>query len=263
VTRVAEATYELSVDLPPPLDLNASLRPLGRWGDDGIDRWDGSTLARVLRLEDEVIPVAAQVDGDIARPLLRVKVPAAAGDSGPAIVDAVRAMFVPVPADLQALAAADGRVARLVTANPGIIPVLVHDPFSALIRSISAQQVNLAWAATIRRRLAESYGTRHEIAGTYVYSLHAGPLARATVDELRALQLTTAKSRSVIAVAEAGEAGELERGDLKALDDEALIEHLTRLRGIGRWSAEWFLTRTLGRARVVAGDLGAGTPASA
>ncbi|CAN5817898.1 hypothetical protein BH24CHL6_BH24CHL6_01670 [soil metagenome] len=31
---------------------------------------------------------------------------------------------------------------------------------------------------------------------------------------------------------------------------------MTQLPGIGRWSAEWFLARTLGRPRVVAGDLG-------
>ena len=40
------------------------------------------------------------------------------------------------------------------------------------------------------------------------------------------------------------------------MPDEDLIAHLTQIRGIGRWSAEWFLARTLGRPRVVAGDLG-------
>jgi DNA-3-methyladenine glycosylase II len=40
------------------------------------------------------------------------------------------------------------------------------------------------------------------------------------------------------------------------MDDEAVILHLVQLPGIGRWSAEWFLARTLGRPRVVAGDLG-------
>ncbi|HSH22227.1 MAG TPA: hypothetical protein VK992_06415, partial [Candidatus Caenarcaniphilales bacterium] len=40
------------------------------------------------------------------------------------------------------------------------------------------------------------------------------------------------------------------------LEDEQLIERLTTLPGIGHWSAEWFLARTLRRPRVVAGDLG-------
>jgi DNA-3-methyladenine glycosylase II len=136
------------------------------------------------------------------------------------------------------------------------VPVLIPDPFTALIRSISAQQVNLRWASTIRRRLAERYGTRHEVAGEYVYSLDPAALAAATADELRGLQLTNAKSRSVIACAQAAVRGELQAADLVPLEDEQLIERLTRLPGIGRWSAEWFLARTLGRPRVVAGDLG-------
>jgi DNA-3-methyladenine glycosylase II len=35
-----------------------------------------------------------------------------------------------------------------------------------------------------------------------------------------------------------------------------VIDVLTKLRGIGKWTAEWFLARGLGRPRVVAGDLG-------
>jgi DNA-3-methyladenine glycosylase II len=76
------------------------------------------------------------------------------------------------------------------------------------------------------------------------------------VAALRELQLTTAKARSVIAVSRAAQLGELQAGELGALDDEPLIAHLTALPGIGRWSAEWFLARTLGRPRVVCGDLG-------
>jgi DNA-3-methyladenine glycosylase II len=157
---------------------------------------------------------------------------------------------------LPALAAADAAVDRLARLYPGIVPTLITDPFAALIRSISAQQVNLRWASTIRRRLAESYGTRHEVVGEYVYTLDPAALAAATVDELRVLQLTNAKSRSVIACAQAAVRGELRAADLAAIGDEQLIERLTTLPGIGRWSAEWFLARTLGRPRVVAGDLG-------
>jgi len=43
---------------------------------------------------------------------------------------------------------------------------------------------------------------------------------------------------------------------LSQLEDEDVIQRLCTIRGIGRWSAEWVLARTLGRPRVVAGDLG-------
>ena len=259
MTRDAAIPTEISVELVGPIDLHASLRPYGRWGDDGIDRWDGTTLVRTLRLPGVgVVPFTARAAGDAERPSLVANVPAGVDvDRHATLAEAIRAMFVNVPtAALAELAAADANVGRLVSRYPGIVPVLVPDPFSALIRSISAQQVNLTWASTIRRRLAERYGTRHEIAGTYVYSLEPRPHANATIEELRALQLTTAKARSVIAVAQAAVAGELEYADLAALPDQDLISHLTGLRGIGRWSAEWFLARTLGRPRVVAGDLG-------
>ncbi len=43
---------------------------------------------------------------------------------------------------------------------------------------------------------------------------------------------------------------------LAGLDDEEVVERLVAFPGIGRWTAEWLLARTLGRPRVVAGDLG-------
>jgi len=240
----------IRVELPGPIDLPASLAPLGRSGDDGIDRWDGTTLVRTLPDdESKPIPFAATVSGTTEAPALAI-----AADAP--IADAVRATFVTTPGAVASLAESDAAVDRLVRLYPGIVPVLYVDPLAALVRSISAQQVNLRWAATVRRRIAERYGTRHEVGGTFVYSLHPEPLAAATVDELFALQLTRAKARSVIAVGEAGAAGALRYDTLAAMSDDELIAHLTQIRGIGRWSAEWFLARTLGRPRVVAGDLG-------
>jgi DNA-3-methyladenine glycosylase II len=226
------------------------LAPLGRSGDDGIDRWDGTILARTLR-DDGGNPVAlaATVAGTLDAPALEVS-------SSVPIGAKLQATFLNPPESLAKLAAEDVAVDRLLRLYPGIVAVLYPDPLTGLIRSISAQQVNLRWAATVRRRIAERYGARHEIGGTFVYSLHAEPLASATSDDLFALQLTRAKARSVIAVGEAGAAGMLNHTALAAIADEELIAHLTEIPGIGRWSAEWFLARTLGRPRVVAGDLG-------
>ena len=195
----------MRVELTPPLDLPSSLGPFGRWGDDGLDRWDGNVLVRTAVLDnDAVVPYVARVAGTTEAPSLLVAILESGELRRDEVAHAIRATFVTVPTELAELAAADERVSRLSDRYPGLVPVLVPDPFTALIRSISAQQVNLRWASTIRRRLAERYGTRHEVAGDYVYSLHAQGFANATVDELRALQLTTAKARSVIAVAEAG-----------------------------------------------------------
>jgi DNA-3-methyladenine glycosylase II len=255
----ASDVLTVDVRLQPPIDIATSVAHLGRWGDDGLDRWDGHALVRTLRLPSsrEPIPYVATVIGTVGELRgLRAAISAEHAGAPAEIAAAIGATFVTARRGLADLAASDPAVERLTRLYPGVVPVLITDPFTALIRSISAQQVNLRWASTIRRRLAERYGLRHEVGGEYVYTLMPSMLADATVDELRELQLTNAKSRSVIACAQAAVRGELQSADLAAMDDEQLIERLTRLPGIGRWSAEWFLARTLGRPRVVAGDLG-------
>jgi DNA-3-methyladenine glycosylase II len=242
------------LDLAAPLDIPGSLGGLQRWGDDLIDRWDGRRWLRVLRIAGRSVPARARAAGSIAAPVLEIT---ASATDLVAVAERVAASFVTVDAGLlAALAAADPAVAAADARFPGIRPLLTFETFDALVRSISAQQVNLRWAAEVRRRLAVRYGTRHEIEGEPVMALDAAAIADASVEELRALQLTTVKAKAVIAAARSVLDGGLDRADLAALEDEAVIERLTALFGIGRWSAEWFLARTLGRPTVVAGDLG-------
>ncbi len=242
------------MELEGPLDLAASLSGFSRWGDDGLDRWDGQVLLRTARESGRVVAYAARTSGTLEAPALDVAI---AGERDRALVERwISGGFVQAEAALRHLSQRDAVIQGLSRRCPGVRPVLHLDPLPSLVRSISAQQVNLQWAATVRRRLAERYGVRHEVAGREVFSLHPEPLAAASIEDLRALQLTTTKSKSIIAVARAVLDGRLERDELGAMEDEAVIERLVELPGIGRWTAEWFLARTLGRPRVVAGDLG-------
>jgi DNA-3-methyladenine glycosylase II len=146
-----------------------------------------------------------------------------------------------------------GRLARL---HRGFRPILHPDLMVALVRCISAQQVNLKWAATVRRRLAERYGRRHEVGGQLVYSLDPDRLARCEIADIRALQFTTSKAEYVINAAHAVARGELDAAQFETLPDDDVITRVTAVRGLGVWSAEWVLARTLGRPRISAGDLG-------
>ena len=245
----------LELALAGPLDVPASLEPFRRRGDDLIDRWDGERLLRALpTAAGGWAAVRAVAAGDRAHPRLQVQVSPEAL-ARPAL-DALRATFVAGPGALAALAAADPVIAALDSRYPGLRPVLQPDLFTALVRSISAQQVNLRWAAETRRRLALAFGVRLEVGGDEVYRLDPAVLAGTAVAEVRALQFTTRKAESIVAVADEFASGRLDPAAVARLDDEAVIERLTRLRGIGRWSAEWILARTYGRPRVVAGDLG-------
>jgi DNA-3-methyladenine glycosylase II len=91
---------------------------------------------------------------------------------------------------------------------------------------------------------------------TEVWSLDPHRLAQAQVGDLRELQFSTSKATAIIAFAGAVASGRIGLRNLAALEDEAVVDRLVAFPGIGRWTAEWLLARTLGRPRVVAGDLG-------
>jgi DNA-3-methyladenine glycosylase II len=248
--------------LAGPLDVPGSLEGFRRAGDDLLDRWDGAVWLRVLPLDGRPVAVAARPVGTVAAPALRV----ATGDGADraAAGRALARAFVTAPAALQELAAADPVVAAAAERWPGVGPVLQRDLLTAVVRSISAQQITLRFAAVLRARLARRFGVRHTVlvpggsgptAGE-VWSLDAGALAGAEVAELRALQFSNAKALAIVTFASAVAAGRLRLDELEALDDEQVVDRLVAYPGIGRWSAEWLLARTLGRPRVVAGDLG-------
>ncbi len=241
------------VRLPGPLDIPASLELFRRSGDDLLDRWDGTQLLRTLRIGERRVAYACTLAGTM-EPALHV----ATDDPEhlAAVVAAVHATFVPAPPEFADLLQRDPVIARLDAAYPGLRTVRQFDLLAALARCISAQQVNLRWAATTRRRLAETFGERHQVGEQVVYSLPAERLAAASVDEIRALQFTTRKAEYLITVAQAIASGRLSGALLETLPDEEVIARLSALRGIGRWTAEWILARTLGRPVVVAGDLG-------
>jgi DNA-3-methyladenine glycosylase II len=252
----ARSGCSAELDLQGPLDVAASVEIFRRFGDDLLDRWDGEVLLRTVRTAGgESFAVAARPTGSIDAPRMHVTV--ADERHVDAATAAVRRWFVTVPpATLQALTRRDPVIRAAEQLQPGVRPVRQPDLLTALVRSISAQQINLRFAAVVRARLAERYGTRHEVEGREVWSLDPEPIAAAHAADLRALQFTTRKAESIIGIASACLGGSLDAEQLDALDDEQFIARLVTLRGIGRWTAEWLLARTLGRATVVAGDLG-------
>jgi len=108
----------------------------------------------------------------------------------------------------------------------------------------------------VRRRLAERFGRQHRIGDKIVYSLDAASLADLETKDLRALQFTTRKAEYIIAVARAIALGGLTTSALSTLSNADVVATLTSVRGLGLWTAEWVIARTLGRPRVSAGDLG-------
>jgi DNA-3-methyladenine glycosylase II len=248
----------VAVPVAGPVDLAGSLDVYRRSGDDLLDRWDGQVWLRAVAVGGAMVGAAARPVGTLADPVLEVE--AEAGADAATVGQALAGGFVTAPEALAELAAADPVVAGIAARFPGVGPVLQPDLLCAVVRSISAQQITLRFAAVLRGRLARRYGRRHRVGGgpapAEVWSLDAERLAGAEVAELRELQFSTAKSVAVVAFAGAVASGRVDLRELAGLADEEVVARLVAFPGIGRWTAEWLLARTLGRPRVVAGDLG-------
>jgi DNA-3-methyladenine glycosylase II len=237
-----------------PLDFASSLEVFRRSGDDLLDRWDGEWLIRTVRLDTGPIAYAARVAGTVEAPALAIMVDDAA--QAEAIKNAIAQAIPGIPPEWENLGRLDPVIGRLAQIHHGFRPMLHPDLTVALIRCISAQQVNLRWAATTRRRLAEKYGRRHRVGDRVVHSIDPQALARADVSAIRALQFTTRKAEYIVYAARAIADGDLSIEGLRVMPDDDVITRVTAVRGLGVWTAEWVLARTLGRPRISARDLG-------
>ena len=124
----------------------------------------------------------------------------------------------------------------------GFRPPLSPDPFETLVTSITAQQVSLFAAFAIRSRMIERFGERADLA--YAFPTRER-LAQATEAELVAVGFSRRKAEYTISLARS----DVDLDALATLEDDEVRARITALRGLGPWTAEWFLARHLARPR--------------
>lgn len=143
---------------------------------------------------------------------------------------------------IEALGAADARLAEVFNAVGPLELTPFDDPFRALAESIVYQQLSLKAAGTIWGRF-EALGP-----------VAPQAIAALEFDVMRGVGLSGQKARYLKDLADAALTGRVDLEGLGALDDEPVIEEVTLVKGIGRWTAEMFLIFSLGRLDVLALD---------
>jgi DNA-3-methyladenine glycosylase II len=243
-----------------PLDAGATLSRYRIWGEDPVNRLEGDVFRRVLRRDGALHPYEVRWRGAVDDARLLVSVPSSrSARVRDAVTHEVRRIFG-LDLDLAGfyrMAKADAVLAELVSALYGMRPTLAPGGLEMLVGSIIAQQVNLTFAFTLRARLVRRYGVPVAMGGQTVYAFpEARALARLRVASLRSMQFSTRKAEYIRDVARAVTAGRLDLTALATASSPEVIETLTALRGLGRWTADWYLARCLGRGDACpAGDL--------
>ena len=121
------------------------------------------------------------------------------------------------------------------------------DPFKALVRAIVGQQLSTKAAATIFGRFE----------GLFERFPRPSDVRRVSDEQLRGVGLSGQKVSYLRDLCARVEDERLRLEDLEHLHDDAIVEVLTQVKGIGRWTAEMFLIFRLQRPDVLpVGDLG-------
>jgi DNA-3-methyladenine glycosylase II len=226
------------IAVPQPYDFERSLDRFTFWGVDRANVWQDGGLYRVVAGREVRITAA---DGGV-----RV-------EPFDATIEPVVRKLLGLELDLppfRAFAQGDAVLAETVRRFPGYRPPLAPDPFEALVSSITAQQVSLHSAFAVRSRFIDRFGEPAEHAVAFPTRER---VARGDEEELTALGFSRRKAEYVLGIARA----DIDFDDLGTLPDDEVKARLTALRGLGEWSADWFLARHLARPEAwPAGDLG-------
>ncbi|HUK92955.1 MAG TPA: DNA-3-methyladenine glycosylase, partial [Methanomicrobiales archaeon] len=244
--------------LPPfDFDLSASIFSPG---DPSIRSYSGGTFRQAIRIDGGLALVTVTSGGTVDRPELRVRVdpgPASPGEreaAGRTITSLFNlgldlSLFVEAVKDDPVMSALSRRLR-------GLKPPRTPTVFEALTDSIIEQQISLAAAQSMERRVVRTFGDTLEIGGETYYAFPTpARLAGAAPEELRACGLSGKKAEYIIGIASRIRDGDLDlENHGPGEDTEAVIREFSTLRGVGVWTAELAALRGLSRLDAIPAD---------
>ena len=252
----------VSFDFVParPYSLAGTAERFARFPD-AVDLFDGAVYRRLLPVRPAAL-LSVRQEGAPAAALLRVRLegPGAAGPGARAAAVRILQRSLGASSDVQPFERAfrrDPLLASAVARHRGLRVAGSPTIWESLVLAVLAQQIHLRFAASIRRDLVLAFGRRARI-GRQLFLDFPTPerIAAAGARGLTGFRLSKGKRDTILRLARGFAGGALSEEHLESLPDEAFVERLTRIRGVGRWTAEVALLRGAGRPDAFpAGDL--------
>lgn len=247
VMRADNQTSTLQLSYRPPYDWAGVLAFLAGRALEGVEHVTESSYARTVRLGDARgwIRVTQAAKGHA----LLVEFTHSLSPALPAVLGRVRALFdlTARPDVIAKHLKKDALLASAVRANPGLRVPGAFDGFELGVRAILGQQVTVKAATTIASRLVAAFGDPIVTPFAELHRLTptAVRLAAASIDDIARHGVIAARSKSIIALAQAQKsAGLALDGGAHHGPDES-IRRLAELPGIGHWTAHYIAMRAL------------------
>ncbi len=243
----------------PPFRLDLTVWALRRRPDNIVDRWDGQTYRRVLVENGKPFEIAVTQFDELEIPQLRVTVTGEVAISDvKTYVTAAVERLLGIHVDLMEFyrfGERDEILRSPVNQFRGLKPPRFPTYFEALVNAIACQQLTLTVGIRLLNRLSEACGP---IIETEEGVFHSFPrpqdLADMDIEELRGMGFSYQKAHYLTGLARAITGKQFNLEEIEMSDDKKAVDRLCSLKGVGRWSAQYFLLRGLGRTHIFPGD---------
>jgi DNA-3-methyladenine glycosylase II len=256
---VAELTFTLRPQ--PPFRLDLTVWAIRRRAHNVVDRFEDGIWRRVLVIGNSPVAIAVRQTRSGERPEIEVLISAARPQAVKAEVAAIVTRMLGLDRDLSdfyRLARGDAHLRELADHLRGMKPVRYATVFEAFANAVACQLVSLSAGMHVLNRLTEAFGIVGEV-NDAAASMRSFPLAAAVAhsnpDALRALGLSRQKGEYLIGLAKlAIDPKDPDFTSIGQLDDIEAIARLSKIRGVGRWTAEYVMLRGFGRINIFPGD---------
>ncbi len=255
-------TMQFSIRPKGPFHFDLTLQRYRLFGQDVAHVYADGTYYHAMEIGRKLWVYALRAEGPPAAPVLHVKLFGGRAQAlHRAAVEKDVCSCLSLDVDLHPFyrwAERDPILAELTRHCYGLHPLRAPSLFETLITSITAQQVNLSFATRTRARLICRYGKSITLNGRTFYTFPTPEALSGTpLQELRDMQFSWRKAEYIVNLARLVREGELNLDEFPHLTNAEVIDRLTRIKGLGRWTADWLLARGLGRGdAIAAGDLG-------
>ncbi len=230
-------------------------------GDPQIRTYKEGIFRQVLNIEEIAVLVDVFSKGTADIPELYVTVHpeyVLAGSGAAAVSNLISSMFN-IHEDLAPFYRAvekDRILTALISQLRGVKSPTTPTVFEALVDSIIEQQISLKAAHSVETRLVRAFGTPLALEDNVYYSYPTPHrLAEATDESFRACGLTRRKGEYIRGISQQILSGVMDPEYFRTYpESEMIIRELTKIRGIGRWTAELTVLRGLHRSDVFPAD---------
>ena len=235
----------------PPFDLDLSAQIFSN-GDGRVQWYEDGVFSETVRLAGAPALIRVASQGTVDHPRLLVQVEPEDAfteedrEKDRAAIEAVVVRLFNLNLDLLPFyeAVRSDRIMLQITRRLwGLHSPSTATVFEALIDSIIEQQISLKAAWSMQRRLIEAFGDSLTLLGrTYFTFPVPEKLAAASIEQLRACGLSGRKAEYVQGVAKLVQDG-LDLEGFRSWGEQEIIEELSRIRGVGIWTAEMTMIR--------------------